>query len=52
MKNVENFKKTFKLLNETNLIKDFRILKLSTKYFSSIKEKLANESKGLINKIK
>lgn len=45
MKNVENFRKACKLINDSNLFKDLKILKLSVKYFTNINEKLAKESK-------
>lgn len=44
MKNVENFRKAYKIINKINLLKDLRILKRSVKYFSSVNDKLANES--------
>ncbi len=45
MKNVDNFRKAYIIINKINNIKDLRTLKHSVKSFSKIHDKLANESK-------
>jgi len=50
MKNVDNFRKAYIIINKINNIKDLRTLKHSVKSFSKKHDKLANESK-LKNKV-
>ena len=43
MKNIENLRKTYKIINNINLSKSLKIVKVSLKYLSNISEKFEKD---------